>query len=64
MFLGFEKLPANQQQNWADRIVASNWRTKFVVPLAEALALTLAVSLAVYGVVRAIGWVIGGFMAS
>lgn len=27
------------------------------------LAITLAVSLAVYGVVRAIGWVIGGFAA-
>jgi hypothetical protein len=28
------------------------------------LAITLAVSLAVYGVVRAIGWVIGGFAAT
>ena len=27
-------------------------------------AATLAVSLAVYGLVRAIGWVIGGFMTS
>jgi len=33
-------------------------------PLGLGLAMTLAVSLAVYGLVRAIGWVIGGFAAS
>ncbi len=33
-------------------------------PLAIGLAVTLAMSLAVYGLVRAIGWVIGGFAAT
>jgi hypothetical protein len=28
------------------------------------LAITFALALGVYGLVRAIGWVIGGFMAS
>jgi len=34
------------------------------LPLATGLIITLAVSLAVYGIVRAIGWVIGGFASS
>jgi len=33
-------------------------------PLSIGFAITLAVTLAVYGVVRAIGWVVGGFAAS
>jgi hypothetical protein len=36
-------------------VCAVNWRTKFTVPLTIGLATTLAVSFAVYGVVRAIG---------
>ena len=43
---------------------SANWRTKFALPLATGLIITLAVSLAVYGIVRAIGWVIGGFASS
>jgi hypothetical protein len=34
------------------------------MPLTIGLATTLALALAVYGVVRAIGWVLGGFAAS
>jgi hypothetical protein len=41
-------------------MVLPYWRIKFTL-LAKGLAISLAVSLAVYGVVRAIGWVIGGF---
>jgi hypothetical protein len=47
-----------------DRIVAANWHTKFFVPMAEALGISLALSLAIYGLIRAIGWVAGGFVAS
>jgi hypothetical protein len=36
----------------------------FAPPLMQGLAITLAITLAVYGIVRAIGWVIGGFAAS
>jgi hypothetical protein len=60
----FGKLTPTQQQKEVDRIVAANWHTKFAVPLAEALGMTLVLSLAVYDLVRAIGWVIGGFAAS
>jgi hypothetical protein len=35
-----------------------------LVPLLAGIAGTFAASLAVYGIVRAIGWVIGGFVAS
>jgi hypothetical protein len=38
--------------------------TANITPLVRGLPITLAVTLAVYGVVRAIGWVIGGFAAS
>jgi len=44
-----------------NRLIADNWRNKFAKPLAQGLAITLIISLAVYGLVRAIGWVIGGF---
>ncbi len=64
MFPGFENLPEVKQKEWADRVVQKNWWRKFLEPLAKALALTLCFSLVVYGVVRAIGWVIGGFAAS
>jgi hypothetical protein len=35
-----------------------------LAPISFGLALTLMVTFAVYGIVRAIGWVIGGFAAS
>jgi hypothetical protein len=41
-----------------------DWLNALGLPLALAVAATLAVSLAVYGLVRAIGWVIGGFAAA
>jgi hypothetical protein len=34
------------------------------MPLALSLVIIIAASLALYAVVRAIGWVIGGFVAS
>jgi hypothetical protein len=39
------------------------WSDQFLAKLVTGLAITLAVSLALYGVIRAIGWVIGGFAA-
>jgi hypothetical protein len=48
--------------------VRYNWWTEFwsnILPnTAEALAITVVFALAVYALVRAIGWVIGSFMAS
>jgi predicted Co/Zn/Cd cation transporter (cation efflux family) len=41
-----------------------SYATELLPPLTIGLAITLAVSLAVYGFVRAIDWVIGGFAAS
>jgi hypothetical protein len=41
-----------------------NWVGPFLTWLGISLAITLAASLAAYGLVRAIGWVIGGFAAS
>jgi hypothetical protein len=41
-----------------------SWADQFVTRVAIISAITLAVSLATYGLVRAIGWVIGGFAAS
>ena len=45
------------------RDVAStfNWLGAFIWPLALGLGITLATALTVYGIVRALGWVIGGF---
>jgi hypothetical protein len=40
-----------------------NWTIPFVTWLAIGSVLTLAASFAAYGLVRAIGWVIGGFAA-
>jgi hypothetical protein len=40
------------------------WLNAFGRPAAVGLAITLAVTLGVYGLVRAIGWVIGGFASS
>ena len=56
--------PVAQQQDLMNRLIANNWRNKFAKPLAQGLAITLTVSLAIYGLVRAIGWVVGGFAAS
>jgi hypothetical protein len=53
--------PVAQQRDLMNRLIADNWRNKFAKPLAQGLAITLIISLAVYGLVRAIGWVIGGF---
>jgi len=61
---GFDKLPHDQQKEAVDQMVETNWRNKFFDPLFNGLGVTLAISLAVYGIVRAIGWVIGGFAAS
>src|SRR6476646_2027216 len=55
-------LTPDQQHEKLDRMALS-WRIKFAELLAKGLTISLAVSLAVYGVVRAIGWVIGGFAA-
>lgn len=42
----------------------SSWALNISYYLARGLGITVAVSFAVFGVVRAIGWVIGGFAAS
>jgi hypothetical protein len=57
----FEWESADRQSEIVNQIVAANWRTKFAVPLAIGFAMTIAVSLAVYGLVRALGWVVGSF---
>jgi hypothetical protein len=41
-----------------------SWRAKLWSQLSFGLAISLGVALAVYGLVRAIGWVIGGFAVS
>jgi ABC-type dipeptide/oligopeptide/nickel transport system permease subunit len=56
--------PVAHQQDLMNRLIANNWRNKFAKPLVQGLAITLSISLAVYALVRAIGWVIGGFAAS
>jgi len=43
---------------------AFSYAASLLPPLGLGLAITLGVSLAVYGVFRALGWVIGGFAAS
>jgi hypothetical protein len=40
-----------------------NWLANFAMPLFLFLGITLAVALCIYGIIRAIGWVIGGFAA-
>ena len=60
----FEWESTDRQRKIINHLVTVNWRTKFGVPLTIGLATTLAVSFAVYVVVRAIGWVIGGFDSS
>lgn len=41
-----------------------SWSAVFWPPLGYGLAVSLGVALVLYGVIRAIGWVIGGFAAS
>jgi hypothetical protein len=41
-----------------------SWTLRLGYYLAIGMAITLALSLAVYVLIRAIGWVIGGFAAS
>src|SRR4029077_4291844 len=67
MPLGFDRLTRDEQDELVDQLAASlrpQWWANFSKALGVSLAITLAASLAVYGVVRAIGWVIGGFAAS
>ncbi len=64
---GFEQLTKDEQNEIVDQIADSlrpHWWIQFAETLTLGLAITLAVSLAVYGIVRAIGWVIGGFASS
>jgi len=56
-------LTPDQQNEKLDRMALPSLRIKFAERLAKGLTISLAVSLAVYGIVRAIGWVIGGFAA-
>jgi hypothetical protein len=44
-------------------VQAFNWFSEFAKHLGSGLAITLVVALAVYGLLRAIGWVIGGFVS-
>ena len=53
----------DQQNEKVDRMVLPYWRIKFAELLAKGLAISLAVALALYGLVRAIGYVIGGFVS-
>ena len=41
-----------------------NWLSALADAMAPLIGLTLAITLALYSIVRAIGWVIGGFAAS
>jgi hypothetical protein len=42
---------------------AFSWLASFASAMAPLIGIALAASLAVYGIIRAIGWVIGGFAA-
>ena len=60
----FNKLTAEQQNEMVDEIATAHWRSTFANALLLNLALTLAGALTIYGLFRAIGWVIGGFASS
>jgi len=60
----FEGESTDRQSEIINHFVAVNWRTKCLVPLTIGLTTTLAVSFAVYGLVRTIGCVIGEFDSS
>jgi hypothetical protein len=45
-------------------LTSLDWLSVFATTMALGVAITLLFSLVVYGLVRAIGWVIGGFAAS
>ena len=60
----FKDMSLEKQSETVQRLVAPWWWAKFAELLTIGLVTTLAVSFIVYGIVRAIGWVIGGFAAS
>jgi hypothetical protein len=63
---GFDRLTRDERDELVDQMAASlrpQWWANFSKALRVSLGITLAVSLAVYGIIRAIGWVIGGFAA-
>ncbi|HKA65659.1 MAG TPA: hypothetical protein VKD00_08100 [Methyloceanibacter sp.] len=60
----FDEMDQAQQQSTVDKIVTNYWRSKVAIPFLQGFGITIAISLAVYGIVRAIGWVIGGSAAS
>ena len=67
MPLGFDRLTRDERDELVDQLADSlrpQWWANFSKALGVSLAITLAASLAIYGVVRAIGWVVGGFAAS
>jgi hypothetical protein len=67
MPLGFDRLTRDERDELVDQMAASlrpQWWANFSKALGISLAITLAASLTVYSVVRAIGGVIGGFAAS
>jgi hypothetical protein len=49
---------------WGEVFKLQSYASNFVTFLGPKVALTLALSLAVYYMVRALGWVIGGFAAT
>ena len=57
----FKDMSLEKQRETVQRLVAPWWWAKFAELLTIGMAAALDVSLAVYGIVRAIGWVIGGF---
>jgi hypothetical protein len=64
---GFDSLSPDERDELVDQIASSlrpQWWANFSKAFGVSLAITLAVSLAVYGVVRAIDWVVGRFAAS
>jgi len=59
-----EKYDADISYGEARDPPAFSWLAKFASAIAPLIGITLAISLAVYGIVPAIGWVIGGLAAS
>jgi len=50
--------------SYGDARGPQTWFAEVAMPFGLVFIVTLAASAAVYGIVRAIGWVIGGFAAS
>jgi hypothetical protein len=61
---GFKSMTLDQQNAIVDQIARPYWQAKFAELLGIGLAITISISLALYALVRAIGWIIGGFAAS